>query len=632
MADPTTALESLTNQTIQSRARTETGGSNVWLVNWLASGNGSIPAWWSPSRDRALRSFWQESDHLSGAIATFEARMTSIPFKIVARDPSIKSHVKLAARMTDDLYASADFYNGWTRFFAKFIEDLLTQDNGAFAEIIGDGPKDGPIIGRPLSVAHLDSARCQRTGNAIYPVLYRDVDGKTYKLHYSRVMFFSQMESTIAEMYGVGFCAVSRCLNIAQNLIDIVRYKQEKLGSRPHRGIIITKGGLDPADIQVAFQLAESAADDASLSRYSKVVVGGSATLPEASLELVELSGLPEGFNEEQSITYGMATIALALGLDPRELFPNLSSGSTRADALLQHLKQRGKGPGQVIHDTERQFDFKYLPTYLRFVFDYQDDAQDRQEAEIRRLRADTRRQDASSKMLDSRAMREVMVRDGDLTEEEFERMELIDGRTLEGAPILALFYSDDKELSGMLDLGVDDPVDIANNEPEMMLELIREALADTVKFLVNARDPLTTKNAFRAILALSHLEKAYLTNNLSPLATNYAEQQELLMQQMQAVPPGQPGKKPSGGLEVDKLRKVSPVSPIDSAASGSSGKNEFKPTGDDGAAKQAGESFGAAKEQPSAKQASESTRTEPLGAAKQASELAIDVEAFMRP
>ena len=157
----------------------------------------------------------------------------------------------------------------------------------------------------------------------------------------------------------------------------------ENLGSRPHREVIITKGGLDPHDIQTAFKIAEGSMDAQGLRRYSKVVVAGSQTLPEADIAKYELSQLPKGFDETTFITMGMATIALAFGTDARELFPALTAGATRADALLQHLKQRGKGPGQILQLTERLMNFKFIPPHLKFMTDFQDDAQDQQEAEI---------------------------------------------------------------------------------------------------------------------------------------------------------------------------------------------------------------------------------------------------------
>ena len=243
--------------------------------------------------------------------------------------------------------------------------------------------------------------RDRRTGDPEFPVIYQDISGRRYRMHYTRVMHASQMTSPIAEMYGVGFCAVSRCINVAQNLLDILTFKQEKLGSRPHRGVIITRGGLSPKDMADAFAQAAYDNDSAQLSRYARIVVVGDSTIEEADAKMLDLAELPEGFDERDSITLGMATIALALGMDARELFPGMTAGATRADALLQHLKQRGKGPGQILEMTERLFNHKFLPNHLRLVFDFQDDAEDRQIAEIKRIRAEYRNLEMAGSTVD---------------------------------------------------------------------------------------------------------------------------------------------------------------------------------------------------------------------------------------
>ena len=507
------ALNEARSLSFQQRA-TETTGSPVFLVNWLARGNSLIPGWWSPDRDRALRSFWKKGDHLSGAIYTMESKMTSIPNRVLARNQSIKEHVRQAERLTAFLQAVAEFGDGWGTFYGRFVEDLITTDNGAFAEIIGHGNPDGPIIGQPVTVAILDSSRCQRTGNSLYPVLYHDLDGKIYKLHYARVMFTSQMSSPIAEMFGVGFCCVSRCVNVAQTLVDILMFKQEKLGSRPHRAIILTKGGLDPKDLQEAFNIAESGMDDQLLTRYSKVIVGGSSSLPEADMKVFELSQLPDGFNEETSITLGMATIALALGVDARELFPAMSSGATRADALLQHLKQRGKGPGQILESTEQLFNYKFLPAYLRFEFDFQDDAQDRQVAEIHQIRSNTRRQDLDSGVVDTRIAREMAVSDGDLSRDQFERLELEDARLPDGSDVVALFYSKDPDVKAMLDLNVSNPTEIEHNDPLTMIDKINEKITENTTVLINSNNPDRRWTAYQAVAALKALREEYQPEN----------------------------------------------------------------------------------------------------------------------
>ena len=512
MTDVTQAIEQSVSLTIQDKKPDIGGGlANISLVSMLSRASYSLPPWWSKARDMKMAKFWKTSDHLSGAVYSMQSKMTAIPNKVIAKDPSNKAHVKQAEMLTDILNNGSEWGDGWVSFYGKFVEDLITQDNGAFAEVIGEGPKTGAIVGRPISVAHLDSARCTRTGHPIYPVIYQSTDNKRYKLHYTRVMLASQMASPRKEMNSVGFCSVSRCVNVTQTLIDILVYKQEKLGSRPHRQLIITKGGLDPDDIRNAFSLAEAGMDSQGLSRYSKVIVGGSSSLPESGVEVIELSQMPDGFDEQTSITLGMATIALAFGVDARDLFPAMSAGSTRADALLQHLKQRGKGPGQILQITERQFDYKFLPPHLDFIFDFQDDAQDRQEAEIREIRANKRVQDKSTEAVNERTMHEQMVEDGDVSRSQFERLELDSGRLPGGTSVLTLFYSKKPEISQYLKMGVKNPLDVYNNSVDGILSAIVDNRAKVMEALANTASPNKRWYAMQAEAALDYLEIEYI-------------------------------------------------------------------------------------------------------------------------
>ena len=513
MSEIDTAINEAQKLSFQDRADSEIMyGRNIFpVLSGLASANHIIAPWWSNRRDVQLREFWKKPDHLAGATYAMESKMTAIPVQVVARDTSINKHVEQAKIYTELLNDSAEFGRGWVIFYGKWIEDLLTQDNGAFAEVIGSGNPAGPIIGRAVSLAHLDSYRCQRTGNTEYPVLYLDTDGTRYKVHRTRVVEASQMTSPIAEMFGVGFCAVSRVINVSQNLLDILIYKQEKLGSRPLRELIITKGGLDPKDLQFAFRMAESEMDSFGLSRYSKIVIGGSATLPEGSVEQVPLSYLPDGFDEETSITLGMATIALGFGTDARELFPSKGGASTRADALVQHLKQRGKGPGQMLQVTEQQLNHKFLPPYLKMKFDFQDDAEDRQKAEIRTERAKRRVHDLETGAMTKRTLREQMVEDSDITQDQFERMEMLDGRLPDGTPVLSLFYSNSRDYKQYLDLGVADPLDIDGNDTEKMFTAIKEQRRELLSDMQNKQWGEPNKITARlALSALNLLEMRY--------------------------------------------------------------------------------------------------------------------------
>jgi hypothetical protein len=488
---------------------TEAWAGPVSLFMLMAKAGEMLPPWWCRARDHELRKVVKGSDHLSGAMFNMVAKMTAIPVRVEAKDKSIKAHVAMAERFTETLQVASQFGEGWTTFYGKFLDDLYSQDNGAFAEIIGPGDPTGPLTGPPISIAHLDSSRCTRTGNPLYPVLYEGIDGKLYKLHYSRVLFASQMPSTRLEMNDVGFCAVSRVINATQNLSDISLYKQEKLGSRPNRQLFITGGGLDPDDIQTAFQFAEGSMNNMGLARYSKTVVAGNRNIADPKLQVIDMAKVPDGFDEKESTILGMAVLAMGFGMDARELFPAMEAGATKADAIVQHMKQRGKGPGQTIEIVESKFNAKFLPPQLKLAFDYQDDAQDRQVADIRNIRAQARQRDLLATITNTRIEREKMSADGEISPEQFEYLELEDGRLVDGVSVEVLFYSDDPDYKEMLE-GVGD----ANFEDKRN---------EIMTLIITSRDSDKIKKARRALAAINF-------RYVKPMEEQKKLEQELMM------------------------------------------------------------------------------------------------------
>src|SRR5688572_18165580 len=69
---------------------------HMGLLSRMSSASRRIPTWWSPARDTALRDFFITDDHLAGAVYAMQAKMTAIPFKIVARNTHIKLHMRQA--------------------------------------------------------------------------------------------------------------------------------------------------------------------------------------------------------------------------------------------------------------------------------------------------------------------------------------------------------------------------------------------------------------------------------------------------------------------------------------------------------------------------------------------------------
>jgi len=465
-------------------------GGGLGMLFMLGANATVVPPWWSRRRDVYLRDMVHRSDHLAGALYNLSVKLRTIPLNIHAKNESITWHTKLAKEYEHSIINLSEFGQGFDVTFSKWIDDYHSQDNGAFLEIIADGPRDGPIRGRIISIAHIDSACCTRTSNPIYPVIYSDPNtGKKSKLHYTRVVATSQRPSPIKGMNNVGFCSVSSILSAAQNLIDIQLYKQERVGSRPAEAFIITGGGLDPEDVKMAMAIQESIDDNASLTKYSRAVIAGSRNIQDPKFEIHRLTELPEWFDERESTVLSMAIIAMGFGMDARELFPTIEAGASKAEAIISHIKQRGRGPGHILKTMEHILNTWVLPPFLAADFDYQDDTEDRASAEIRNVRAQARERDMSNLITNARVERQKMLHDGTITHSMFEDLELADGRLPDGIDVIQLFNSTDKDYSGWLG-----SVNDSNWEDA-------EKIIST--YLINSRDEAKIIKARRALAAI---------------------------------------------------------------------------------------------------------------------------------
>lgn len=552
--------------TIQSQIHREEYSQLDILPLFVKAGE-LLPAWWSRSRDVELSRFWPKVDHVASAFAMFASKTASIPIRIIPRDMSIKAHVKQADYFTSIFLDGSDWGQGWYNSLGfKSIIDFISQDNGMFIEVIGDAPMrtdrltgqrirdvSRPMEGPALGFAHLDAQRCQRTSNPEYPVIYQDIDGNRYKLHRTRVMYASSMPSGLARMNGVGFSALSRMVNTAQHLLDISTMEQEELGSRPKRRMVIAKKGITAGEIQSAFEQADLLMDNQGLRRYAKNVVIGLSNRPTDAnaieIEVLDLHAALVGTDKEMSITLGMFLIALALNIPPRWLWPASSTGATKADAMYQHIAGMGGGIGMLIQVFKAMLGGnsmatalgKPIPSHLDIIFDYQDDEQDRQAAEIRELRSKVYANNLTSEVMDMRTTRLQALDVGDITEQQFEDMELESGRLPDGTDILNLFYTTDEEIIPMLALSVGDVLNIEENDRETVIPAIDDKLLEVRAILQNPPRPKVFDKARFAFAALQALRAAYEEPNREEMA----EQEEMMQEQMMAE--GKPKLGPDG-------------------------------------------------------------------------------------
>lgn len=363
-------------------------------------------------RDRELRDFWPTENMLAGAIGGVCMRNSAFEWKVEGP--------KLTREATTFMLHSAlaGTTQGWMPFISALSLDLMTQDNGAFFELIRqENSPTSAVVG----IGHLDSSRCLRTSDPYYPVIYKDIRGNLHKLAWYQVIAMSDLPSPIEEMYGVGYCAVSRTLRAAQILKDLAIYKHEKVSGRFTRAIHIV-GGLSKRDLEDLQTSDEEKADNKGLTRFMMPMILASLD-PEKPVSHVEipLASLPDGFDLDQELKWYVATLALGIGSDYQDLapLPGGGIGSSNQSEIL-HKKSRGKGPAFFMNYLRDTFKYRgVLPRTVDFLFYEQDLGADKEKAELSEIRARTRFLQMRSGEINQAIARTIAIRNDDFEEED---------------------------------------------------------------------------------------------------------------------------------------------------------------------------------------------------------------------
>lgn len=390
-------LREMAQLSLQRRA--EGKPTDTWAGYWwfgVQPSEAEVAEWWSEQRDADLRAFWRKegNDILQGALSSMVKKFKAMNWTL--EGPETPDGAAEPQPGTVDWYqrvlSEAEFGQGWGALLGKMLQDYFTQDKGAFWELIGDGQADGPLVGPVKGVAHLDAAKCQLTGDPEYPVLFHNPkDRRPHKMHAGRVVHFVDMPAPEETMNDVGFCATSRVYAASDVLLKLARYKNEKLDDLPEPGLLLLNNVLPS---QWEDQKADAEARRRRLGqeywRNILTLIGLDPAKP-VSAQFLSFASLPEGFDELQSTNLYANIVALAFGVDVREFWP-ISSGQlgSEKETLVMHQKARGKGVGEVISMLERAVNWYVLPSVITFNFDFRDDEEDAQAADIADKKAAT--------------------------------------------------------------------------------------------------------------------------------------------------------------------------------------------------------------------------------------------------
>jgi len=400
-------------RTVQSQPEYVTmPGSDTFVIS-ISSFADDIPAWGTQirQRDRKLREFWPTEPIIASAIQTIVAARANMSWSLDGPPRT----VGVMQRMLQ----SSNLGKGWLDLQIKVTIDLLTQDNGAFIEVVRQDDKPGSPV---LNLAHLDSGQCIRTGMPDTPVIYYDRDGRDHKLAWYQVLTFEDMPSPIEQMNSIQVCFLSRVLRAAQIIKDFGIYKREKIAGR-NPGEIHLVSGVQTKLIEDKLKDDQMRANNMGYSRFMLPVVIGSLD-PNANVSstTIDLRSVPDGFDEDVTLRWYIAQIAMAAGADYQDFAP-LSSGSLGSASQSEMLDRKSRAKGQETHRKlwEHKLNFNgIMPQSVTFAFDEKDIEADKQQAELdeKQARTFSTYYDKGQGVLPLNVIRQMMADEGILKPE----------------------------------------------------------------------------------------------------------------------------------------------------------------------------------------------------------------------
>jgi len=392
------------------------------IVLYIASIADTLPAWGTQTlrRDRMLREFFLKEPILGSAVAAVSSQHASYRWEIESEDEGLRDAVT-------EMIETSHFGEGWTSFVTALSIDYLTQDRGAYIEIVREANQPDAAV---LGIVCLEALRCRPTGDPRKPVVYTDEKSQDHLLDYWNVARLVEMPSSIVTMRGMQYSAVSRVLSASQIMRDIIIYRGEKVGGRFQRMIHIV-GGPAKQDIKRALQAGAEDADNEGLTRFTLPTILASLdpSKPVSHVE-IPLASLPDNFDLEDEMKWYITTIALAFGRDYQDFgpLPGGNLGTSNQSEILA-AKTKGKGPALFMRSMEYAMNRRGIVPFPLASFHYREqDLEDEGNKEkIRRLRAETRSTMIKSGEITPDVARMLAVKDGDYDAEllaEIERTE----------------------------------------------------------------------------------------------------------------------------------------------------------------------------------------------------------------
>lgn len=370
----------------------------------------AIPLWSTnpAARDRLLKTFWKTEDMLKTAIFSMVARYAAMRWTLTG-PPRTRSSAFDVLNGVEDAY-------GWEVWLQKLWLETLTQDNGGFTQVIRteDSP-DAPMV----SLKHLESARCRRTGVLDQPVVYWDDNNLPHILKDYQVADFVHLVAPEERAYGAGMSAVSLILEDARYMRDVAIYAHEKVSGRNPRAVHFV-GGVSGKAMRKALEDHKALSENKGALYIDPPIIPGNDPTATVSKVTLEMASLYDGFDEDKAKRWFYVALCNALGVDYQEFLP-LPAGNLGTSQQSNILSMKGNTKGPALFQAQITHFMNYrgvLPRSVRFDYLERDPSFEAARLTQANLRATNRAIRLKSGEITDAIARQLAVRDGDLPEE----------------------------------------------------------------------------------------------------------------------------------------------------------------------------------------------------------------------
>lgn len=365
-------IERAIDETFSKQSRLNSGtNTSAFLrsvMRWVQKANLTEPEYGHRDRDAWLLEFGQREPHLAGVVSSVVSIDANRSWYLTGGRNQVR-------RYTDVLH-NFDDGDGWRESIGVSSNAFWSTDLGSPTELGRDG------IGGPLRALYtVDPTLCELTGNRGYPLKFRDAAGAQF---WSKDDFFrvASMPNVRNKFNGLGFCAVSRCLELAKLMVAVYQHDNEMLLARAPRGLLLLQG-IDEEQWTTALQGRDAELTGMGREFFDLIMVLASSGMQEVDAKLVALSQLPANFDIQVTTNLLMQAFALCFGYDIREFWA-VSSGAlgTATETETMHRKSGGKGALDFVHKFQERLQGE-LPDTLEFAFEERDADGELRDAEL---------------------------------------------------------------------------------------------------------------------------------------------------------------------------------------------------------------------------------------------------------